>query len=148
MHKPKCHHLSISIVVLLEGLYIYMKSHQIDCMYNKTFSILWCKSFCLENFTVVPFDPHSQPCVRNIFSTSFTSQWVEEHTFHGYRLRETVMGYLIWWFATFHASLTDSCLLLTSDTISRAFSCKQTASIFTAVWILIDKEEIKLEAHL
>ena len=94
------------------------------------------------------FDPHSQPCVRNIFSTSFTSQWVEEHTFHGYRLRETVMGYLIWWFATFHASLTDSCLRLTSDTISRAFSCKQTASIFTAVWILIDKEEIKLEAHL
>ena len=75
------------------------------------------------------FDPHSQPCVRNIFSTSFTSQWVEEHTFHGYRLRETAMGYLIWWFATFHASLTDSCLLLTSDTISRAFSCKQTATI-------------------
>ena len=75
------------------------------------------------------FDPHSQPCVRNIFSTLFTSQWVEEHTFHGYRLRETAMGYLIWWFAAFHASLTDSCLLLTSDTISRAFSCKQTATI-------------------
>ena len=45
------------------------------------------------------------------------------------------MGSLMWWFTAFHASLIDSCLLLTSDTISCAFSCKQTASLFTAVWL-------------
>lgn len=32
MRKPKYHYPSTSIVILLEGLFIYMKRHQIDCM--------------------------------------------------------------------------------------------------------------------
>ena len=133
MHKPKCHYLSTSMVILLEGLYIYMKSHQIDCMYNKAFSTLWFKSFCLENFTVFLVTPtpiHGQETFFPLHS--LPSEWKSTLSM-GDRLRETAVGYLIWQFATFHASLTDSCLLLTSDTISHAFSCKQTASIFTAV---------------
>ena len=51
------------------------------------------------------------------------------------KIRLTAMRTLIWRFAAFHASLIDSCLLLKSDTISRAFFCKQTASILTAVWL-------------
>ena len=51
------------------------------------------------------------------------------------KIRLTAIRTLIWRFPAFHASLIDSCLLLKSNTISRAFFCKQTASILTDVWL-------------
>lgn len=110
-----------------------MKSHQINCMYNKTFGILWYKSFCLENFTVFVLTPTPSHGQETFFPLhSLPSEWRSRLSM-GDRLHKTALGYLIWQFATFHAFSTDSCLLLTSDIIARAFSCKQTASIFTAI---------------
>ena len=45
-----------------------------------------------------------------------------------YSRSRTKMGSFTWEFTAFHASLIDSCLLLTSDTGSHVLSCKQTAT--------------------
>ena len=95
MHKPKYrYYLSTSIVILVEGSYIYMKRHQIDCMYDfkqqhiqKNFQYIMDQIFLPWNFTVfllTPTTSHKQETFFPLYS--LPSEW-KGTLFMGDRLR-------------------------------------------------------------